>query len=292
MPKSKSNTIYIEYGGSIYKFINLKIEPNDGSFYVTLLRAGENMESIEYDSKGFSPVKIKHKKPRKKLKKISYHSSGCVRYHNTGIRASYFEPIARISCTNMFAVWSIPSIKQLDLAEVNSVQDKDYLISINHQDSRIEFHLALAPWNTVVKENHFSIRYQDLFSFVIIPTNPSVMMPDGLNNHFMTAVPEGLYKHQTIREDAALVEYHQKINQTSHHDLIIYSPNQEGIYKIIPSVPMFRAPDVEISFFDKDFYYEVISKKNNVIKFKVKDKHGHTIKSGVPIESIFLSAEL
>lgn len=289
MSKLDSRNIYIESDGSIYKFMNCKIEPNDGSFYVTLLRDGENTEIATYSSKDNSLQKIKHEKPRKKLVRISYHSSGCVLYRDTELKSNYFEQITRITNLNIFATWSIPRISKLDKAE--STQDEDLVLSFPPNDQRIEFTLVLAPWDKVIDETHFAVRYEGLFALLVIVSTPGRPIPKELKQHFITLAPnKGLLRKQAIGNDQALIEYHHKINNT--RDLIIYAPNNAGIYTIITAVPMRIAPNVKIDFVDKQYSTELVSCRNNVIKFKVKNIHGHTIKKEVAIKSIELDSRL
>lgn len=289
MARLNSRNIYIESNGNLYKFMNCKIEPNDGSFYVTLLRDRENSESGTFNSIENSPLPITHDKPRRKLVRISYHSSGCVLYRNTEISSNYFEPITRIAKLNAFASWSIPAINKLDAAE--SVQDEDFVIPIQSSSQRIEFNLILAPWYQKIEEDHFAIRYEGLFSLIVIPSHPNIETPEGLEEHFMTLAPnKGLFEEQLIPDDQALIEYHQKIKDT--RDLIIYSPNKAGIYTIVTGIPMRVAPEVSIEYLDGQYETELVSLKNNVVKFKVKNKYGHTIKNEVAIKSIELDSEL
>jgi len=289
MAKLDSRNIYIESDGNYHKFINCKIEPTDGSFYVSLLRNGEDSETVIFNSIDNTPLTIAHDKVRKKLVRISYHSSGCVLYRNTEISSKYFEPITQITKPNAFVIWSIPAIKKLDMAE--TVQDEDFVISIQPNSQRIEFTLILAPWNQEIREEHFAIRYEGLFSLIVLISNPSIKMPEGLDDHFIIAAPnKGVYEKQAIADDQALIEFHQKINNTD--DLIIYSPNKAGIYTMITAVLMRDAPKVSIEYLDNKYQTEVISCKNNVVKFKVKDEHGHTIKREVPIKDIRLDARL
>lgn len=289
MSKLDSRSILIESNGNIYKFLNCKVEPNDGSFYVTLLRDGQNSETVTFDSVSHSLVTIAHDEPRKKLVRISYHSSGCTLYHHTEISSNYFEPISRLTKPNVFAAWSIPSLDRLDKAD--SVKDEDFVITVNEEKERIEFTLMLAPWDQEVMVDHFAVRYEGLLSLIVIPAKPSVEIPDGLDEHFITLAPnKGLYDEQAVASDLALIEYHQKIQET--RDLILYSPNKAGIYTAITAVPMRAAPNVKVEFVQEGYQMEVVSSKNNVVKFKVKNEHGHIVKAETPIRGIELCSEL
>jgi hypothetical protein len=289
MAKLESKNIYIESGGIFYKFMNCKVEPGDGSFYITLLRDGANSETVTFDSVDFTPITISHDEPRKKLVRISYHSSGCVLYRHTEISANYFEPICHLTKKNIFAAWSIPSIDKLDQAD--AIQDDDFVFSIQADSRRIEFTLILAPWNEEVEEEHLAIRYEGLLSLIVIPSNPYLNTPEQLKDHFMTLAPnKGLFAKQVIANDQALIDYHQKINNTN--DMILYSPNKSGINTIITAVPMRIAPILKIKYQDDRYETEMISCKNNVIKFKVKNEHGRVVKKDVPIIGVELDSRL
>lgn len=269
--------------------MNCKIEPNDGSFYVTLLRDGENSETVTYSSIDKSFITITHNKPLKKMVRISYHSSGCVLYRYTEISPNYFEPITRLTQPNVFAAWSIPAINKLDKVPVS--EEEDLILYLQPNNERIEFTLILAPWNHAIDENNFAIRYGGILSLIIIPSRPNIPLPKEIEEHFTTLAPNtGLFAKQVLPNDQALIEYHQKINNTQ--GLIIYSPNMEGVYTIITAVPMRAAPKIGIEYFDNQYKTKIISCKNNVVKFKVKNKHGHTVKCEVPIKNIKLDSRL
>ena len=119
-----------KFDGKIYKFINCKLEQNDGSFYVSFIRNGENKESYILDATNMEPKLVQHKKTRKKLKRVSYHASGCVIYHDTKLNSNYFEPISNITQLNPFSIWSIPAINRLE--ETSEVNKEDYIIVIWH----------------------------------------------------------------------------------------------------------------------------------------------------------------
>ncbi len=51
-------------------------------------------------------------------------------------------------------------------------------------------------------------------------------------------------------------------------------------------------PKVKITFFSEGYQVKLVNIKNNVIKFKVTNEHGHIVKKEIPIKGIELSAEL
>lgn len=289
MPSNISRKIYLSKGDKKFDFVSYYIEESDGSFYLTLLRNGENNESLLFDNIGNSPEKIEFKKPRPKRKKISYHSSGCVRYHNVESDSKYFEPISGITQLNNFCTWSIPDVEKLDESE-SIESDDDYTLKCDAFDGRVCFRFCMAPWNLVVDLPNVAVRYNNQFSLVIIMHSLDIELPNEVNDHFLTIAPaNGFFEKQAISNDQALISYHQMVQGGTD---IVYSPNGEGVYKIICSVPMRVPPKLGVTFDDDTLQAEVAKSTNSHVRFKVKDKNGNTIKSEVPILSLFLDSEL
>ncbi|MDD2895778.1 MAG: hypothetical protein PHG81_07125 [Aliarcobacter sp.] len=289
MARLDSKNIFIKFNEKIYKFINCKLEQKDGSFYISFIRNGENEESYILDSINMKPKLVQHEEARKKLKRVSYHASGCVIYHDTGLSSNYFEPISNITQLNPFSIWSIPSINALE--ETSKVNEEDYIIDTIIDEGRIDFHYILAPWNYKVEGNHIAIRYDNFFSLLIIPIKPLSNIPKEIEKAFTVMAPnEGLYKSQIIGNDQALINYHQKLMNTK--DIIIYSPNKDGIYTIITSVPMRIPPKIKVIFLDPTLKIEEFgAAKNNVVKFKVIDSNNSYIKTEKSILSIELDSD-
>lgn len=287
MAKNSSTNIHIQYNQNIYSFLNISIEDsNDGSVYITLMRNGESNESIGIGKDGYET--ITHDKPRWKKKRLSYHASGCVIYHDTSISSNYFEPVSGVASVNPIAVWSIPNIKALDIT--GPVKENDHIFELERIDGRVSFHILVAPCDFVPQEPHVSLRYEGLLS-VIALVDTKIAVPERLSKAFVVFSPEqGLFDKQQLNNQEALIKFHQKMHDTS--DLILYSPNGAGIYKIITAVPMRCSPKVNIYFESAELTAEVVSCKEHVITFKVKNMHGHYIKDAVPIKSITLDSEL
>lgn len=289
MARNTSRKIYLSYKGVVYKFVTYQLEDSDGSFYITLQREGHSYEYIRYSSNQKEPECCNLEKNREKRKKISYHSSGCVRYHNVHEPSAYFEPLSNITKLNLVASYIVPAVNRLDPFG-GELTIEDFVIDIPDDKKKIQFTFSIAPWNAKIESTHIAIRYENLFCFLLEVSEPRTNLPNEIENHFVFLTPQkGLYEEQIIDCDCALVLFHQKLQNT--RDLIIYSPNKEGIYKIICAVPMRIPPEVEIEFADRQYCFEIISKTKSVIKFKVKDKHDQTIKKEVPIVGITLDAE-
>ncbi len=65
-----------------------------------------------------------------------------------------------------------------------------------------------------------------------------------------------------------------------------------GVSKIITAVKMRCAPKIDIQFESEGQDFEIVSANEHVILFKVKNQHGHYIKTPVPIRAIILDSEL
>lgn len=288
MAKDTSRKIFLKHDEKVYSFLAYKLERADGSFYLSIQRDGNNDEHFEFNSS--NPKVQRFELTRTREKKITYHSSGCVRYHNVNISSNFFEPLYDLSRRNLFASIVIPSIKQLDLFE-GVISDEDFLLQIKNGNPKTQFNFIIAPWDNQIEDIHVAIRYEGLFSLLLVLSQPTVVIPDEVRDCFIFIAPhQGLFNQQAIDEHTALIRFHQKL--VGSKDLILYSPNGEGVYKIICAVPMRIPPKTEIQFLNKDYSAEIIKITTSVVTFKVKNQHGHTVKQEVQIVGISLDAEL
>ncbi len=176
---------------------------------------------------------------------------------------------------NLFSIYSIPRLNKLDKA-LNHHED-DCTFEPYIKNGRIDFYLYLAPCDYFQDINHVSIRYEGMFSLVITAEKPNPDCSEGLDEHFITIAPKfGIYKKQKISNDQALIAHHQMLHQTK--GLILYSPNGEGIYKAVFSVPMSRPPDLHIDFHDKGNVAEVVKATKSVVTFRIKKRSGSHLK--------------
>lgn len=273
----------------LHRFVALNLEESDGSLYITLLREGKISEATVFDSESGEKNGIKFDNGRPKRKKISYHASGRINYHNTNHPPNYCEPISEISQLNLLQIYSVPSIEKLD--QIDNLNEDDCIFEPEIKEGRIDFCLYLAPWDTLININHVAVRYKNMFSLIISAQHPNSEWTKGLDNHFITVAPKtGFYTEQKISNEQALISFHQMLHSTKN--IIVYSPNREGIYKIIFAVPMRRAPDMSIELHDENYNCEIVSANTAVVTFKVRDKHKNVIKTEMPIKSILASAEL
>ncbi len=291
MPKSSSYKVFLESDGKIYSFLAHVLEEADGSFYIIFQREGKNYEHLILSSDNKKLQRITLDYGRDKSKRISYHSTGCVRYHNLHQPDNYFEPLYNLKQPNLVASLIVPSIKSLDLYN-KELSDKDFVYEINNDNQQIQFDFVIAPWDTMIASEHISLRYKDFFSFNIIKVvPPTISVPDLLHNHFIFITPQqGIYNQRPVDKHSALISFHQKLHD--FNGVILKSPDKKGVYKIICAVPMRIPPETEIQFLDKQYSAEIESKTESVVRFKVKDRHGHTVKQEVQITGLTLCAEL
>jgi hypothetical protein len=228
---------------------------------------------------------------RRKGHKITYHTSGQINYDND--RRIYSEPLFDIKKFFPFAYYSIPSIELLDKGAPK--QDSITIDLGEDTDTRITFTLGISPWNEVLPHTFYNlnIRYEDLFALhLIITVDTLFTIPKEFEeSHFVFGSPNmGLCKRICCSPNNALTAFHQKFNRI--RDVIIYSPNSEGIYRLIYATEMRVPPQIEIEFEDEEYMPEIVHKTKAYALFYVKDKYGNRIKREVKIKSINLDAEL
>ncbi len=287
--------ILLTRNGNTYRLLNFDLSHSDGSFYIAFVRQGKT------DKHWHGEINIGNKNvvnmvalSEEKLKgaSVSYHASGFINFHNLRNQGVYGEPIFKITKPFGFFSYSVPSIEKLDIYK-KTVSENDIVLEIPEAlVGRVNFDCVIAPWDFVNSTTQgIGIRYEGLFSFsVFVHTNPLLTLSE-LDNHFHYLTPlAGIYSESAFNKETALLNFHQKIHNT--RNLIIYSPNKEGFYRIIFSVPMRIPPEVHIEFEENGLYAEILELSYTNLKFKVKDRFGQTIKNEVKIKSIELSAEL
>jgi hypothetical protein len=230
-------------------------------------------------------------KEKPKGARVSYHASGFIRYHNLKNNDIYGEPIFHITKPFGFFRYSIPSIEKLDIYTKSATENDIILEILNKPSDRISFDCVIAPWDFVFPDSPgISIRYERLFSFSVLFDSGTLPTPPELNDYFHYFSPSmGLYDQSAFDRETALLHFHQKVQGT--RNLIIYSPNSEGVYTVIFSVPMRIAPKVRINFEETSFQIEMLKVSNTHMRFKVKDKYGQTLKKEVKITGLELDAE-
>ncbi|MBH9656588.1 hypothetical protein JAO05_15860 [Burkholderia pseudomallei] len=263
---------------------------DDGSLYLFLVREGTNDHRLLHEVGQEGPTKIDFEGRRPKTKKISYHASGLVRYHNADHQKVFREPLCAVSTVNPIVAYVIPSVQKLDRLE--GTRDSDFVFELE-TDSRMQFSFCVTPWQHVPSCNHAAIRFHNLFALVVEIGGPVIELPKELAQHVTTcAIKEG-FPVPLLDEPTAFARFHQQMNQTQ--SLILYSPNAKGEYRLVCAVPMRIPPSLEIRFVDKSYTAETLPphpKRGTVeVRFRVKGKGGY-IRQEVPIEFLALDARL
>lgn len=268
----KYQRIFLKQGEKYYYFCNYRLSNSDGSLYLSFPRKDKD------------------------YKMISYHSSGLIHYKNLKARSICGEPIFEITKPFIFINYSVPKIALLDIYPDNSLLQTDNIIEVSiNLNLRITFSIAIAPNEYQFGDiNQWSLKFNGLFDLIMLFNQIQPKITSNLNKHFVYLAPlKGFLNHQKYPKSYSQILFHQKINNTQ--DLIIYPPNNEGIYKIYFAVPMRISPKVKIQFFNQKLsaiLLENESRTNMTLSFKVKDNKNNFIKKPEKIVRVELDAEL
>jgi len=287
--------ILTRFNGHIYRLLDFKLSHSEGSFYIFFVRKGKTDKQwqgmINWREGGvIAGNEINKEKP--KGAKVSYHSSGCIRYHNISNKVIYGEPIFHITQPFGFIRYSIPSVEKLDIYSKPAIEDDIIIEILGKPFGRINFYCVIAPWDYIFPDSSsISVRYERLFSFSILLNDEALPTPSELNDYFHYFSPSaGLYDQPTFDRETALLHFHPKVQGTRNS--IIYSPNNEGVYTVIFSVKKRVPPKVRIALEETSLQIELLKVSNTNIRFKVKDKYDQTVKKEVKITEIELDSNL
>lgn len=205
------------------------------------------------------------------------------------IEPIFGEPIFNITKPLAFIIYSIPSIEKLDIHH-DTLSENDIILGLDDIFlDRINFECTIAPWNYDFKNDipMISIRYNKLFSLSIFLRSFHLPIQGEMKDCFNFIAPSmGVYSSPIYDKSEAILFFHQAVMNTSN--VIIYSPNNQGIYRMIFSVPMRIPPKINITFEEKDLSVELLEFSRTNARFKVKDKYGQTIKKESKIGRVCL----
>lgn len=288
--------VLLRHCGTSYSFANVQLQTNDGSIYITLKRDRQSGHSF---SGSYNPTtreslqRLSLRPSRRSGVKISYHSSGRVRYHGLDFPDLFLEPIAEIKQSAVLLRNSIPKTSRLPRASGNS-HEGDAIIEIPDEWlGRWDAQISISPWGQVpaIEGTTLSLGYKDLCSVHFTICTFAFIPPiNQVNNFIRYRSQEGLFDKQKMDKDTALTKFHQKA--TNQPDMVIYSPNREGIYMLIFGNPMRIPPRVRMEFYEAGLSFVEVSKTKAMLKFQIKDRYKQTVKRFVRIKSILLDAEL
>jgi hypothetical protein len=289
--------ILLAYRANYYKLAKFYLRHVDGSFYLHLTRKGETSSHWQFELCGLEQ-RLSHPIETKEVKRkgvdVSYHSSGLVRYKNVSNKSIAAEPLNLVTQHFCFAKYSVPSIDKLDPRPCPPSPTDSILPIPDDVEGRITFSFFVSPLNdpkVAWGEVGLNILYADLFSINCVADRLPVPIPVGLNETFVFLSPtKGLRTDPLLSPDQAAIVFHQRLTGSS--ELIVYSPNIEGVYRIVFSVEMRIAPLVRIEFVDPQYSAEVTRSTKGSTWFRVRDANRRVMKNAVAIRGIELDARL
>ncbi|WP_426269251.1 hypothetical protein ACN9MB_13550 [Dyella kyungheensis] len=207
------------------------------------------------------------------------------------------EPLTRLTATNPFAQYLIPSVGGLDPHE-GQLGERDLVIDADpNQSAGYEFRVA--PHDTAFESPAIGLIFNNYFALQVVPAQHPNSLSGALLPCFTIITPKpGVFANQAIREDQAFIEHKQRVSGS--RGMILFPPtskNDRGTYRVVPSVPMRVQPKIDVDFFDPSLsavqQVEGISvRRANVdIRFRVKGAGGF-LNDPVAIKSITLDAEI
>ncbi|NFG42046.1 hypothetical protein FC789_12770 [Clostridium botulinum] len=307
---SKKDEVYlnIKYEKNIYKFLKL-VQEDDGSFYLVFLYDKKPKNFIKYGLKfnekdGLSCEKkaVNERESTKfELKRISYHTTGRVNYHGMTHKSTYFEPLVNIQNINTFFMISIPQITQLQLVEEQNKINGNIIDLSRIKNERLNIYFSIFPCEFdglgSIKNLITSITYDKFYSFLVTLEidRLSINLERRIEkNAFLYGASElGLYESQVLGKNEAYIKFQQKLYSTK--ELILFAPNNAGIFRIVFCVEMRVPPRVNIEFFNDNYQIEIISADTVKLRFKVFDAKSNSYlkdAENVKIKSISLDSEI
>lgn len=294
--KLPRHRVLIQHNETLYRLLNFGLAFADGSLYLSLVRRGKSQGHWRYQLSPNAEVLPVHESNgiRRRGAEISYHSSGLIRYKESSNRSIFAEPLAAISRPFWFCTYSVPAIARLDPQD-GKRRPTDYILEVPDAiDGRVEFKLALAPLLPPSSASDLACHFDFPalgFSLVLLFQSPSLPIPDHLSETFIVASPSiGLFEEPQIDPDDALILFHKRM--TGRNDVILYSPNSEGVYRVVYSVQKRVPPEVEVVLAEPGMHAEVIDSKKAYARFRIVDRSGSVVKRPVAFSSIAFSAEL
>lgn len=284
-----SYRISVRYDGSLRDFLSVE-EDDDGSLYVIFVRTGpvRGAMTLNSESDCWMLAADDERKHR-----ISYHTSGHVRYHDFGGRGSlFFEPLVAVSGRNAFGIVSVPCLSRLDVNDVSPAFAELDLAALAR--GRVTFAMLVTsledPLDGVPALVRLGFRTSALvISFCQLP----VQLAPEVSEHFILSRPlAGIFENQKIGRLEAELAFHQF---DRGREIIVYPPNAEGVYNLYPSVVMRCVPQLKVTFTDSRYSAEQLGRSRpNRVKFRVRGPGGYVKSNDLRplISSIELHAEL
>lgn len=292
--------ILIRHGSTVRKFLVFATSDRDGSLSMTVRRRGTNTSQVTWNSRSGhqEPKTIEFDSPRPKNKRITIHQSGRVNYHENG-KTIFVAPLTRTTQTFIIYRYRVPALDRLDVHE-EEISEEDALFDLTDVPTGpVFFSVVLAPANYAPDGRAMKLEYQAEGYSITVQVDPwTVPIPPDSISHFITFTPDaGLFPEQQMEEDQAMISYHQALAGTQ--GAMLFSPNGEGVIRMIFSVPKRIAPRFKIELVDPDVHVlnqDVARDERSekvMLKFKVRNrKSGQVVRGPIGIKSIELDAEM
>ncbi len=291
MAKQNIKRVLLKQNNKYHYLLNIEHRMSDGSLYITVPRNGRNADISYIDDLSGKPVydEIHNESPNTKA--ISYHTSGRINYKNLNGGVIYAEPLFDITRAYCFFHFSIPNVSSLDEFH-DPIGTNEFVIEVpSEANINQEFGLVISPlsYNGGLLAG-IGITYEGLFNLIIAINPIRSVSPSNSSSFVYFMRPKGLYEAQKYSTDHSKLLFHQKL--ANEQNVIIYNPNNEGVYKMYFVVPMERTPNIKITFEDPGLeavYINDMHMTNTTVHFKVKGKQGF-IKNPKKISYVELDA--
>lgn len=292
--------ILIQHSDKVRKFVVIESSDRDGSLVLVMRREGKSTSRISWSTMPGEQeaTHLDFEKPRPKSKRITVHQSGRVNYHENG-NTIFIEPLTRTTLAFCIYCYRIPALSKLDL-HAEEIGTDDVIVDLSDlEDAPVSFSMWIGPAAFTPPARALKLTYASEGYSVVIAVEPeSFATPAGLEDHFITGMPErGPFPAQQMAEDEAMISFHRAI--TGSPGPVLYRPNGEGVVRLIFSVPMRIAPKFKIEFLDPDLHVAEQDVQRDdrsekvMLRFKVRHRQtGQIIRDHVAIRSIELDAEL
>lgn len=292
--------LLIRHGSVVRKLMTLETTDRDGSLIMTIRRDGYSNSRMSWNTEPeeVAPRTTVLDPPQPKNKKITIHQSGRVNYHENG-SSIYIAPLTETETTFQIYRYRVPALNKLDECERGGAAE-DLIVDLSDlPEGPVSFSVLIAPAEFAPSSRAVKLSYESEGYSVVIQMDPvTFAVPEGLEDHFITLKPNGgLFAQQQMTEGQAMIAYHQALTGTA--GLIVYTPNAEGVIRIIFAVPMRVAPRFMIELADPELYVsdQDVQRDNRsdtvMLRFKVRRRSSEEIvREAVSISSIELDSEL
>lgn len=261
--------IYVKHKNEEFRIVSVVHDFVDGSLYLTFVRENEMtsgysghlnlLEKVLYVDKSVDKIN--------KIVKVSYHTSGTIKYHNLSNDRIFGEPLYDVSRHFCFIQYLV---NEIGLLTKKQAKKDDLVITLpEKRDSQFyNFSFSIGPEqlpNHIPIEFYSGLFYLNLFFSVENRIEKENIMP------FYYLSPSNGISLKTPSGNSCII-FHQKINRTK--DIIVYEPNENGLYTMIYHEARRSVPKQNslIEFVNPNYEVQFTSIKQYYAKFYIKDK--------------------